>query len=296
MAVSGSLVTMTNCDVVRGAGGTGGTGGTGGRGQPGGAGGLSGANPGTVAGGVGGAGGHGGHGGGGGGGAGGMSYAIVRSSGSSVSTSGLTISSGAAGAGGAGGLSAPAAPPVERDGNDGGAGTAGALGTTLVVAGAEPDVADEPGATGARGVAVSQGATGARGVAVSNDATNARGVALSPAGAAQALAACDVGCVTLAVGDDGGAVALAFSGVQPNPITSGSRLYFSLPQDASVRIDVFDASGRRVALVADRAFGAGPQTLDWRDATAGSNLSAGLYFVRLATLGRSFVARVAVLK
>ena len=72
----------------------------------------------------------------------------------------------------------------------------------------------------------------------------------------------------------------------PNPLTSGSTLRFDLARMTSARLEVFDLSGRRVALLADREFTPGRYDLRWdgRGETAGP-LGSGLYFVRLTTRG-----------
>jgi hypothetical protein len=187
-----------------------------------------------------------------------------------VNTSGLVVSGGASGAGGAGGLSAPNAPAAERDGLDGGAGAGGDLGTQLVVPGIEPAGAD-------------------RAVAIASPA------AARPANAMRTHASCDINCVALGVPVPAPG-ALDFAGAFPNPIAGGSRLHFTLPEDAEVRIELFDPSGRRMKLVCDRVFGAGPQTIDWTDVIGGSGGAAGVYLVRLETLGRQFIRRAVVLR
>jgi hypothetical protein len=123
----------------------------------------------------------------------------------------------------------------------------------------------------------------------------ARGIPVRPSGASQVLAACDVNCVVLGV-PGAGPSALEFAGVLPNPITAGSRLRFTLPEDAEVRIELFDASGRRLRLVCDRVFSAGQQMLDWTDVIGGAGASTGIYLIRLETLGRRFVRRAVVLR
>ena len=65
---------------------------------------------------------------------------------------------------------------------------------------------------------------------------------------------------------------------RPNPAVGRTLVPFTLRQPADVRLAVYDVLGREVALVADRAYGAGEhaETLD----TAG--LAPGTYVVRLA--------------
>jgi hypothetical protein len=72
----------------------------------------------------------------------------------------------------------------------------------------------------------------------------------------------------------------------PNPLTSGSTLHFDLAQTTRARLEVFDLSGRRVALLADRDFTPGRYSQHWDGrGEAGGALGSGLYFVRLTTRG-----------
>ncbi len=86
------------------------------------------------------------------------------------------------------------------------------------------------------------------------------------------------GVVALGGGPEAGPVALLAAA--PNPFRAGTRLRFRLDAPADVRLDVFDALGRRVASLAG-AFGAGehPVPLD------GAGLAPGVYAVRLAAAG-----------
>ena len=65
---------------------------------------------------------------------------------------------------------------------------------------------------------------------------------------------------------------------RPNPATDRALVPFTLRQPADVRLAVYDALGREVALVADRSYGAGEhaEPLDTSD------LAPGTYVVRLA--------------
>ncbi len=107
--VTGSSVTVSNCQITTLTGGPGGAGGNGGAGGAGGSGGnghvtaiTGGKDPGN--GGTGGTGGTGGAGGGGSGGSGGASVGILARNGSTITESGNTFTLGNAGAGGQGGL------------------------------------------------------------------------------------------------------------------------------------------------------------------------------------------------
>ena len=84
-------------------------------------------------------------------------------------------------------------------------------------------------------------------------------------------------------GVGGGPAVLALSRPAPNPGSGAAILGFSLPKAGSARIEVIDASGRRVAMTSG-SFGAGLHSWRWDGRLAdGSPAHAGLYFVRLVT-------------
>lgn len=77
----------------------------------------------------------------------------------------------------------------------------------------------------------------------------------------------------------------------PNPFRGATTLTFSLPAPTSVRLDVFDALGRRVATVVDGRRAAGTHEATFR---AGS-LLPGLYIARLSADGQTATRRLVVL-
>ena len=85
---------------------------------------------------------------------------------------------------------------------------------------------------------------------------------------------------SVAADDDPEAGPVALLAAAPNPFRAGTRLRFRLDAPGEVRLDVFDALGRRVALLSG-TFGAGehPVPLD------GAGLAPGTYVVRLAAAG-----------
>jgi Domain of unknown function (DUF1929)/Galactose oxidase, central domain len=69
---------------------------------------------------------------------------------------------------------------------------------------------------------------------------------------------------------------------QPNPFTSTTLIRFDLPRGVAVRLEVFDAQGRRMATLANRFFAAGYQSIQWdhhRD--NGQRVGPGVYFYRI---------------
>ena len=73
--------------------------------------------------------------------------------------------------------------------------------------------------------------------------------------------------------------ALAFAPVAPNPASRSARVTLTTPAAGDVHVAVYDALGREVAVIADGAAAAGPQTYEL-DARA---LAAGVYVVRART-------------
>ncbi|MFN8586206.1 MAG: FG-GAP-like repeat-containing protein [Candidatus Eisenbacteria bacterium] len=104
---------------------------------------------------------------------------------------------------------------------------------------------------------------------------------------------------TITTGVDGGAqpkYAFALAAPSPSPFAQRTSLAFTLPAAQHARLEVFDAAGRRVAMLADGAFAAGPHSLTWDGAADdGTRANAGLLFVRLSAGGREAVRRLILL-
>lgn len=80
--------------------------------------------------------------------------------------------------------------------------------------------------------------------------------------------------------------------VYPNPLKAETTLRFTLPQAGLVRLAVYDALGRQVALIADEWQEAGPHTahLDARD------LPSGVYVAQLQAAGQVHTQRMTVVR
>jgi len=91
-----------------------------------------------------------------------------------------------------------------------------------------------------------------------------------------------------------GSARLTFAGGWPNPFVHGGAtvLRFALPRAASAKLEVFDAAGRRVSVLLDKALPAGPGEAVWngRD-TRGNGVPAGMYFYRLSADGQRLTAK-----
>lgn len=84
---------------------------------------------------------------------------------------------------------------------------------------------------------------------------------------------------------------------RPNPSRSGAELTYRLSSASPVRVEIYDAAGRRVRTLRNGPEAAGTHTL--RFATAdqfGRRLASGVYFVRLETGGLVQVKQIAVLR
>ena len=86
--------------------------------------------------------------------------------------------------------------------------------------------------------------------------------------------------------------AFTLDGAAPNPFSARTEIAYTLRQAGTVRLDVFDVLGRRVASLVDGPQAAGPQVATWsgRDA-GGAVMPAGVYVYRLtATAGGAMVS------
>ena len=85
----------------------------------------------------------------------------------------------------------------------------------------------------------------------------------------------------------------AFDPPGPNPALSATTLRFSLSRDATVRLALYDASGRRVRELISGTQPAGAHAIGWdfRDAH-GESIGAGVYFARLDVGARSLTRKV----
>jgi FlgD Ig-like domain/WD40-like Beta Propeller Repeat len=76
--------------------------------------------------------------------------------------------------------------------------------------------------------------------------------------------------------------AFALAQNRPNPFASRTTIRFDLPQPAPVRLEIFDAQGRRVAQLANGWYPAGFQSVDWdRRGEDGTRMQPGVYVYRI---------------
>ena len=82
----------------------------------------------------------------------------------------------------------------------------------------------------------------------------------------------------------------------PNPFRSLVTIEFSLASSGHARLDVFDVSGRRVAILSDEGAPAGVNAMSWDGrGSNGERVGSGVYFVRLSLNGTQVDSRRLVL-
>jgi probable HAF family extracellular repeat protein len=98
--------------------------------------------------------------------------------------------------------------------------------------------------------------------------------------------------VTVARGDE----RTALEGSWPNPFRLTTAIPFRLSSaaaTANVRLEIFDATGRRIARLLDQPMSAGEHTVSWNGRTDdGATIQSGVYFVRLGTRDGSTSTRL----
>jgi len=78
----------------------------------------------------------------------------------------------------------------------------------------------------------------------------------------------------------------------PNPFNPATAITFTLPAAQTVRLAVYDARGREVALLASGVFGAGSHRIEF----SAEGLSSGLYFYKLTAAGQSWTKKMALVQ
>jgi len=82
---------------------------------------------------------------------------------------------------------------------------------------------------------------------------------------------------------------------RPNPAQGGTGIVFGLPSEGTVRLAVYDVSGRAVRTLVSGSLAAGEHAVVWdgRD-EGGRAVSGGVYLYRLETQGRTITRKMVV--
>ena len=79
----------------------------------------------------------------------------------------------------------------------------------------------------------------------------------------------------------------------PNPFASETRIIFTLPEPGTFRLEIVNAQGRTVAILANGFYSAGPHAVSWNPTSA---IPAGIYLARLVAAGETHTARVVIVR
>ena len=93
----------------------------------------------------------------------------------------------------------------------------------------------------------------------------------------------------------GGPLAFELSAIAPNPSPGNARVDFALAVEGRVRLTVYDVAGREVARLVDEIRAPGRYSVRWTGGGGRGTASAGIYFVRLQSGGRSAVRRLVLM-
>jgi hypothetical protein len=86
-------------------------------------------------------------------------------------------------------------------------------------------------------------------------------------------------------------------GAVPNPFAATTALWFRLPKETQVRMEIVDAAGHRVRLLSLGFMGAGYHSQEWDGRTSeGKRVAPGVYFARLSAGERSWTRAVILIR
>ncbi len=86
-------------------------------------------------------------------------------------------------------------------------------------------------------------------------------------------------------------------GAWPNPFNPWTSIAFDLPHAEAVRLEIFDADGRRVATLVDGTLNAGRHEITWQGRSdAGEELASGVYLMKLSVSGESESGKLVLLR
>ena len=85
---------------------------------------------------------------------------------------------------------------------------------------------------------------------------------------------------------------VSLSPAYPNPFNPSTNLSYTVPQDGSVKLSVYDINGRLVENLVNSYQQAGSYNAVWN----ASNISSGVYFVRLSASSEILTQKVMLIK
>ena len=83
----------------------------------------------------------------------------------------------------------------------------------------------------------------------------------------------------------------------PNPSNPSTQIRFTLHNPSAVRLSIYNQKGERVWSIIPQVFGPGPHVVQWKGQdSAGTQVSSGVYFVRMLADGKDLKTRVTVVR
>ena len=78
----------------------------------------------------------------------------------------------------------------------------------------------------------------------------------------------------------------------PNPFNPNTTIEFSVPQSATVLLEIYNSLGERIDLLVNKQLSAGNYRIEWRP----ENLASGVYYYRLSTKDYTDVKRMLLIQ
>ena len=89
---------------------------------------------------------------------------------------------------------------------------------------------------------------------------------------------------------------LALNQNYPNPVIKNTNIYYALPAETKVKLEIYDAMGRIVKTLANEVQLSGNKAMEWNKRnTSGEVVSAGIYFYRLTAGNKTITKTMIVL-
>ena len=90
---------------------------------------------------------------------------------------------------------------------------------------------------------------------------------------------------------------LGIMGVYPNPFNPETKIDYSVKEETDVKISVYNMKGQRVKTLVEKSVSAGDHNIVWYgDSDSGSNVSSGVYFVKMVTGNHIETRKVVLMK
>ncbi|MCP4545569.1 MAG: T9SS type A sorting domain-containing protein [bacterium] len=105
------------------------------------------------------------------------------------------------------------------------------------------------------------------------------------------------GCETLTIVPEGAPAAVMDLSAYPNPFNPKTSIRFTTKTGGLVKLSVYDAAGRHLAMLLDEVVAAGEHVVDWTARNAeGNELPSGVYFVNMESGGEQVTRKLTLLR